>query len=439
MSAISSTPISLSNRNFSIDVMRGFAILGILLMNIPGFSGPDLFMEWGDVFAGKLTMDGFIFKSAMVLFDGKMRGLFTLLFGAGLMLFIENKDNTIKTADLYFKRLMWLLVFGLVDAYLLLWGGDVLYEYALCGLFLFSLRNLRVRYMLLISFIALLFHTCLDCRSFYENRNKYEAYFEAGKIVSAGKKLTEEQQNSKKEFEKLFSNLYPFSKELVKEVSADMAENLKIHHQGYTEILEAHSKEVYEYQATEMYLGIWESFGTVLLGMALFKWGFFTYRFKMRTYALICFIGIPIGWLFYSLGQWYQFQTKIEMLVTYQWRWISTSFFEQSGRLITTFGYASLILLLCRVNWMKGCLNLFANTGRMALTNYIMQTILCSLFFFGFGFNQYGIHSAHYLLIFVLCIWIIQITYSNIYLRFFQMGPMEWLWRRLTYGKNKSG
>src|ERR1041385_1062986 len=88
---LSLSGVAVKDRNFAMDVMRGVAVLGILLMNIPAFSIHEFYLFWGDTVVGKLTTNGFIYKSAMLLGDGRMRGLFTLLFGAGLMLFIENK------------------------------------------------------------------------------------------------------------------------------------------------------------------------------------------------------------------------------------------------------------------------------------------------------------------------------------------------------------
>ncbi len=127
--------------------------------------------------------------------------------------------------------------------------------------------------------------------------------------------------------------------------------------------------------------------------------------------------------------------TQSELIEVLETRIFSINHIGGVGRIVLTVSYASAILLLCRVHWLKSFLALFANVGRMALTNYIMQTILCSLYFFGFGLNHYGEYDAKGLLLFVVCIWIIQITYSTIYLRFFKMGPLEWLWKRLTYGK----
>ncbi len=431
------TPVLTKERNYTMDVIRGVAVLGILMMNIPGFAIHDFFLVWNDALQSELTLNGFIFKSAMVLFDGKMRGLFTVLFGAGLILFIENKkQNTIEVADAYFRRMMWMLLFGLVDGYILLWGGDVLYEYALCGMMLFAFRNLRIRNMLIVAFVFLGIFTFLNGRSYNKYKDLSIVYTQTSEILKQGKKLTADQKKQREEFQGVLEHQIPFSKKVIAEITDDIRANLVTHRSGYLDIFDNHSEGVFEYQSTGFYSNFMETFGTILLGMALFKMGFFHYRLKIKVYRILCFIGIPLGLTAYVLSHVIQAKTQVELWNTYSWRPCSIYYIEHPGRILLILGYASALMLLCKITWIKGFLNLFSNVGRMAFTNYIMQTVLCSFYFFGFGLGHYGEYSATGLLVFVVCIWIIQITYSNIYFRYFQIGPLEWLWKRLTYGKN---
>ena len=168
--------------------------------------------------------------------------------------------------------------------------------------------------------------------------------------------------------------------------------------------------------------------------MGLFKWGFFKNQFKTKTYLFLSLFILPLGLLMCAISNYLQAKTQVELMHCF-WKPFSTVYIEYPGRIFVTVGYASFLLLLCKVNWLKGFLSLFANVGRMALTNYIMQTLICSFYFFGFGLGHYGEYDAKKLLLFVVTIWVVQIIYSNLYLRFFQMGPLEWLWKRLTYGK----
>jgi uncharacterized protein len=405
-------------------------------MNIVGFAGNEFFIVWHDVIHHHFTLNGFIFDSANVLLNGKMRGLFTLLFGAGLILFIRNKkDNSIQTADAYFRRMMWMLLFGVVDGYLLLWSGDILYEYALCGLFLFAFRNVRVRYMFCLSLFCLTLFTWKSSKQYFEIRENSVVYAQTTELLKKGKTLTEEQKQKREEFQKILNYMVPMNKKVITEVANEIADDNLLHHSGYADIFDKHSKNTYEGQSKGFYLGFYESFSMILLGMGLFKLGFFEYRFKLNTYRLLTFVGIPIGWALMIFSVKVQAKTVAELWYTLSWRPFSSLCFEMPARVLLTVSYAAAFMLLCKVNFMKPILNLLSNTGRMAFTNYIMQTVLCSFYFFGFGLGHYGEYDATGLFIFVCCIWVLQITYSNIWLHYFKMGPLEWLWKRLTYGK----
>ena len=430
------TLISPNNRNFAMDVIRGVAVLGILLMNVVGFAGNEFLVTWNDTIHGEHTLNGFIFNSANVVLNGKMRGLFTLLFGAGLMLFISNKkDNSIQVADAYFRRMMWLLLFGLIDAYLLLWTGDALYEYALCGMLLFAFRNLRVRYMFCVSLFFLTLFTYNNSKKYLENREKSVVYTQTTQLLKEGKKLTPEQKQTREEFQNVLDHFVPFTKKTIDEITKGIVEENTLHRSGYTEIFSKHAENTFETQSVGFYTSFFESFSFILFGMALFKLGFFHFRLKLRAYRLFTFIGIPIGWALMILSYKVQAKTVEEMWYTFSWRPCSAFWVESFARVLLTVSYASALILLCRINSIKPFLNLFSNAGRMAFTNYIMQTVICSLYFFGFGLNHYGEYDATQLFLFVSCVWVLQITYSNVWLHFFKMGPLEWLWKRLTYGK----
>lgn len=430
------TSVKPNQRIKAMDVIRGFALLGILLMNIPGFSTHEFFLYWHDAIKGETTTNGVLFSGAMILFDGKMRGLFTLLFGAGLMLFIENKqDNSLQVADLYFKRMMWMLLFGLVDAYLLLWNGDVLYEYAMCGIFVFAFRTMKPRHMLWLSLSILAVVIYFSGSGFLERKEKYVEYKKVEQLVKLHKPVNEKQQEAYDEFLMIKGTFLPFSKEHIHNVTESIYNREIKMKADYLTILEKNAEELMPYHTQEFFMGMWESFATILLGMALYKFGFFRYQIKSYVYKLFVFIGIPLGLLLSSFAVLGMAHTQDELIHIMETRWFSVSHAGGLGRILLTVSYASVLMLLCHVNWLNRFLSMFANVGRMALTNYIMQTILCSLYFLGFGLNHYGEYDAKGLVIFVICIWIIQITYSNLYFRFFKMGPLEWLWKRLTYGK----
>ncbi len=431
------TAVKPTERIKAMDVIRGFAVLGILLMNIPGFATHEFFLYWHDALKGETTTNGILFKGSMILFDGKMRGLFTLLFGAGLMLFIENKhDNSIRVADLYFRRMVWMLLFGLVHAYIFLWGGDILYEYAMCGIFAFAFRNTKARNLLIMSLSILAVAIYFSGSAFLERKDKYLEYKKVESLLKEHKPVHEKQQEVYDEFTEAKGTFLPFSKEHIHNVAEDIYKREIKLRSDYPSLVIKNAEEISIYHTQEFFMAMWESFATILLGMALFKFSFFQGKLHRNVYRFFAFVGIPLGIALSAISVLNMVYTQTGFMEAMETRNFSINHIGGIGRIVLTVSYASSLILLCSVNWLKSFFTLFANVGRMALTNYIMETIICSIYFFGFGLNHYGEYDAKGLVLFVFIIWVLQIIYSNIYFRFFQMGPLEWLWKRLTYGRN---
>src|SRR5882762_7876813 len=133
-------PVAETRRLKLIDALRGVALLGILLMNIPGFAMPNYFSE---SFRSDPTNVNFWVSAVIsVVFEGKMRALFGMIFGAGVLLFITKKEQTGRpVTGLFYRRMFWLVIFGLVHAHLILWVGDILYLYGVCGMLVYLFRN----------------------------------------------------------------------------------------------------------------------------------------------------------------------------------------------------------------------------------------------------------------------------------------------------------
>src|SRR6185295_4649650 len=171
--AASLTPVGQSERITIIDTVRGIALLGILLMNIPGFALPYqmyLNLNLRNEYSGPNYYTWWIVNGG---FEGTMRALFTMLFGAGSLLLLERhekKSRTLSAADIYFRRLLWLLVFGLINAFIFLWPGDILYSYAICGLLLFPFRKWKPSWLLTLGIVIMLISTFRYTLDFYQAR-----------------------------------------------------------------------------------------------------------------------------------------------------------------------------------------------------------------------------------------------------------------------------
>ena len=184
----------LQNRFQSLDFLRGIALLGILLMNVPGFAYPNAILSHFTDFTGINYRSWWIVN---VFFEGTMRGLFSMLFGASCMLILSKTDD-INSIDIYFKRLMWLFVFGLFNAFVLMWFGDILYGYALVGLFLFPFRKTAPKWLIIIGLSLSIFSFG---RITYKYANEAKLDYLAYKSAMADstklhKKLTVKQKES---------------------------------------------------------------------------------------------------------------------------------------------------------------------------------------------------------------------------------------------------
>lgn len=421
-------PVQKSDRIKTIDMIRGLALLGILLMNIPFFSGDETVMY--DVMQGEHnTWDFRTLAVVNSFFDSTMRGLFSMLFGAGMLLFLMNKKETSEgpgVAELYYRRLLWLVFFGVINAYVLLWPGDILYTYGLLGMLLYPFRNSSPRLLVIMAIVFSLFFLGKSYYNYNEQRGKRIEYVAAVKSEKAGQKLTPAQTAAKEEWLEMEKMQKP-DREEVKENIAEM----KGDYPGvFTWLMPVNSR----FEA--WWLHTWASFDCLFmmfLGMALFKLGFFTNKLRTSTYALMLLmgygIGIPVGWI--------QFQGQLMEtgdLGAYFDRYrIPVDALQDVRRLFLSIGHASLLILVYRSKIMPWLMKGLANVGQMAFTNYLMQSIICTLFFYGYGlgyYNQFRFHQIYYV---VFAVWIFQLIFSSIWLHYFRFGPFEWIWRSLTY------
>ncbi|HOX81526.1 MAG TPA: DUF418 domain-containing protein [Chryseolinea sp.] len=425
-------PTSQSERIITLDVLRGIAILGILLMNIPSFSlsgvvgsNPSVLNEFG-------TISYYIWYAVDWFFDGTQRALFSLLFGAGIVLFIsrqEKKSNGLEPADYFFRRQLWLMFFSLVDVYILLWNGDILMDYAIYGMMMFVFRNQTPKTLIIAACISILFMTAKENREFF----KQKQIFERGEVVAAidttVTKLTSKQKNDLEE-------MTSFKKRMTTE---SRLKRMKEEHEkvrgNYESVYEYRTGKYIENIVEYTYFSVWDVLTFMLLGMAFFKLGIVTGSAPMKVYWWLCIGGLGIG---LTLSYF-----RIQFRIDNQFDWfkyiknVPFSFYELS-RVPRALGILGLIMLLYKSNWFNGIFSLFRPVGQMAFTNYLTQSLICSLVFNGFALGLYGHLQRYEVYLIVLGIWIFQIIFCNIWMRYFLYGPFEWVWRSLTYWKRQA-
>ncbi|CAN5342440.1 hypothetical protein BH23BAC1_BH23BAC1_07520 [soil metagenome] len=191
-------PVNQTDRIQSVDVIRGIALLGILLMNIAGMGLPFAYSNPANA-GGNTGINLQVWEMNELFFEGTMRGLFTMLFGAGMVLLTlrgEEKGGGLKVADIYYRRLLWLLLFGVIHAYIFLWYGEILFSYALLGLMLFPLRKTRPLPLLSAGVILLICGSFIGINRYNDALSIKEQASFATKLKQEGKALSEEQESN---------------------------------------------------------------------------------------------------------------------------------------------------------------------------------------------------------------------------------------------------
>ena len=424
-------PVAAAERIKTIDIVRGVALLGILLMNIPGF-GIDWSKEDSVIRGPHDTADFYTLKVISVFFEGTMRGLFSMLFGAGVILFTMNKTETlggVTVAELYYRRLLILVLFGVINAYVFLWPSDILYRYALVGMVLYPFRKTAVKWLFFLGILCIAIGVFKGQLRYTETREKRAAYHETVKAEEAGKKLTAEQQLAIATWLEIENGERPDPEESDR--------NIRKMHSGYGTIFSYLIPFNSNNQAWRVYNNIWDWISMMFIGMALFSLGFFSNKFSSSKYAIGLIIGygigIPLGWVMFSKG-WLgslNFGAYVDAYRFPHWH------LYHFKRVFLCLGHASLIMLVFRSQIIPWLMKGLANVGQMAFTNYLMQSILCTLFFYGYGLGYYNHLKYHQLYFVVGAVWIFQLIFSAIWLRYYRFGPFEWLWRSLTYWKKQ--
>ena len=417
------TPLEAMERIQSLDVMRGIVLFGILLMNINGYG---LYLAYSDptVSGGSTGLNLYTWMTTTMFFEGTMRALFSLLFGVGMFIFLNRlvkKGAGVNAADIYFRRLTWLLIFGLIHGYLLLWVGEILYQYALMGFLVYSFRSMAPKKLILTAVFLFCIGTARNYLDFKIARELVENADLAETYEAKDRELTKELKEAKSEWEGILSKR---SEEAITEAVEKL-------NQGYFGVVAHLAPTNFEFDTVWPYRqDLWDVLSMMLIGIALFRWNVLSAEKSLKFYGLMALTGYAIGLAinYYEmkiiLNDNFSFLSLRESEITYYW-----------GRVFVAMGHIAMIMIFCKsnfLNWLKSGL---ASVGKMALTNYIMHSVICMIVFTGVGFGLFNKLERYELLYVVFSIWIFQLILSPIWLRYFHFGPMEWLWRNLSYQK----
>jgi uncharacterized protein len=364
-----------------------------------------------------------------VFAEGKMRALFSMLFGAGVILLTERalaRGAGIRAADIFTRRNMWLVLIGMLHGYLI-WDGDILFYYGLAGLlFLFPFRNVRVKRLMWVAGIILFVNSVLMMGGQYgASYGAKKAAEKANAKLAQHQTLTDDEVSALKRWEGIQDRWRMSRKTRDEDISAM--------HQGYLKAQGHAALHVLLGELKGAYFGFGDWVGMMLLGMALFKNGFLTGRLSLKTYAWTAVIGLGLGWTVTGVGAWRAWAGHFDMFKTLIWMQAPYDI----GRIAGALGNAALLLILLKAGALKWLLGRFAAVGQMALSNYLLTSVTMKVIYVWGPWHWYNAVEYYKIYYAVAGMWIFNMAFSTIWLRYFEFGPVEWCWRSLTYWRRQ--
>jgi uncharacterized protein len=386
------SPTAPSDRVVGLDALRGFALLGILVINIRVFSMPEIVLFNPTAYGDFTGANYWAWLAGHVLVKQKFITLFTLLFGAGVALFVRNRERDDDPAvRLHLRRSLWLVAFGLAHAYLL-WYGDILVAYGVTALFVVAARDWDARKLAVVGTALLAIPSVLEVLS----------------ALAASP-------------EQLAASWQPAESAIQSEVET--------YRSGWLAQMD-HRVSSSVYRQTAGYLAStgWRTAGLMLYGMALFRTGVMTNERSAGFYRRLVAVGGTVGLATILAGVWFIEANDWAASVALYW-----TQFNYWGSIPLAGAYLGLVMLYAKWRPAGVVTRWLAAVGRTAFSNYIFQTVVATSIFYGHGLGLFGRVSRVEALGVVVAIWAVQVPLSVLWLRYFRYGPLEWLWRALTY------
>ena len=406
----------MNKRIESIDVLRGFALLGILVMNISSFAMPSM-AYFSPVVYDINPLNHIIYSITHIIADQKFMAIFSMLFGASTILFINSVKKREKSPLLlFYSRNFWLLILGWIHS-TYLWYGDILFIYALCAFLLFFFKNITPKKQFILGCLIYLIPT-------FSNFAGYEY-------------LIDDLDQVEKDV--IIQHWNPSSETLQQELDAyrgSYKEQVQYREQMWSSSEYNEGNSIGGIGAGIIGLSVLadlfcRSFGMMLIGMACFSWGVFSNTLTKEFYKKLVIYGFGTGLPISMIG----------LFITYSfdWDWKYIQFLGRSPNNIATpliaFGYIGIIMLWIRKGSFINLQEKLRTIGKTALTAYLIQTVIATFIFYGIGLGLFGYVNRAYQLVIMFLIWYVLLKLCPMWVRKYHYGPVEWIWRMLTYMK----
>jgi uncharacterized protein len=397
------SPTLPSERHHSLDLLRGIAVLGILIMNIQAYSMIEAAYLNPTAYGDFTGINKLVWIISHIFGDQKFMTIFSVLFGAGIILMAQRAEiKGVSPTGLHYRRTFWLLLIGLAHAHLL-WHGDILVPYALCALLVFLFRKRTPKTLFIIGIIFISVSSII--------------YLLTGLSMPFW---------PPEQIQETMVSWKPGPDVVAKELSDFRG--------GWLEQMNQRVPTAIMFETFVFLIwSLWRAGGLMLVGMAFFNWGILTAERTNKFYTRGFTVGLLVGLVIVIFGVTRNFQENFSM----EYSFFLGSQFNYWGSLFVSFGFICIVMLISKMNHSSKLLQSLAGVGRTAFSNYLLQTVICTTIFYGHGFGLFGSVERWTQILIVLAIWIFQILITNIWLKYFRFGPAEWLWRSLTYWKQQ--
>ncbi len=426
-------PVGRAERIAAIDVLRGFALLGILLTNIDDFGTTETAHDIPlgtpvDSFHGPHAhLNLLVFAFKWLFIEGKMRGLFSMLFGAGIILLTgraEKRNPAARLAPVYFRRNLLLTLFGLLHG-LFLWAGDILFDYGAAALlFLYPARKLKAKTLI---FTGLLLSLTLGTASIsvisqaaFDLPLSQEAQAVSQRLQSHGSVTPADLQ-----IEKRWQARLAAKKVTPEKIRTNLAEGRA----GYRQHVKSSAEQYFGFGILRHVVALFDIPSVMLLGMGLCKAGFLTGESSTALYLWTVFLGFALSLPLCLFGILHSYADGFFFLTVDRWLVLPYDLTRDAEML----ALAALVMLLVRFSIFRAPQRWLAAVGKTALSNYIGTSLLCQFIFLWSPFKLFGKLEYFQLMYVVFAVWAVNLLGSTFWLRYFEYGPLEWLWRSLTY------
>ncbi|MGB5738715.1 MAG: DUF418 domain-containing protein [Woeseia sp.] len=419
------SPVSAGERLAALDTLRGVAVLGILMMNIYAFAMPFAgYMNPLNAGGSEWYNLGTWFVTH-ILADQKFISIFSMLFGAGIVLMWQRaSERGASFGRIFYRRMFWLLVIGLLHGYLI-WFGDILFYYAVIGMLVYFARGWRPRTLIVAACVLLPVTLVMSYGGYVQMLAMQSEATNIAALRDAGEILTDEQQATLDEWNVMGGFMAP--------TAENIREDLEAHRGSYADIMQHRVPQLVNMQVSSVFFMFWRVGGMMLIGMAFMKLGILSGQRTPSVYNKLMLIGYGLGlpiMLFsaYDLHA-HQFDGFYFMK--------QGSIANYVGSILIAFGHIGMVMRLVQRGVWHKLMQRFAAVGRMAFSNYLMHSIILTSVFYGYGLGLYGEVPRAGQMLFVAGVIGLQLIISPWWLARYRFGPAEWLWRSLTYWRRQ--